>query len=134
MAYPLYTFWIYDSLSNIQKFNLSNLIYRFINYNKISHSNLKIKCVNQKTKIAYPKIHNKFTSHTNPNISHLASYHIPDNPTRRLEIKWCRGLINKNVSLISKEGIAPLETFLYCVIVHVMFQITFIIITWYASL
>lgn len=58
------------------------------------HTTLKIKTVHEKPVTFYKKFHSRFSSHPNPLISNLATFTIPDDPSRRLKRKLCRDLLN----------------------------------------
>jgi len=105
LIFPLWYYgiqiWGNAAPSNIQKIqSFQSICLRTITKspwfvsNKTLHSDLRINYVNQVTKTAYQKLHKKFSSHSNPNISFLASLHIPDNPPRRLKRKWVRDLLH----------------------------------------
>ena len=105
LIFPLWYYgiqiWGNSAPSNIQKIqSFQSICLRTITKspwfvsNKTLHSDLRINYVNQVTKTAYQKLHKKFSSHSNPNISSLASLHIPDNPPRRLKRKWARDLLH----------------------------------------
>jgi len=105
LIFPLWYYgiqiWGNAAQSNIQKIqSFQSICLRTITKspwyvsNKTLHSDLRINYVKQVTKTAYQKLHKKFSSHRNPNISYLASQHIPDNPPRRLKRKWVRDLLH----------------------------------------
>jgi hypothetical protein len=61
--------------------------------NQTIHSDLKVPYVLDHAIEKYKSFHKKLTSHPNPLAQNLLSLHIPGNPTRRLNRRWPRDLL-----------------------------------------
>ena len=61
--------------------------------NKLIHKDLNIPFVADLTQNRYASFYSKLLNHPNPLILNLSSLTIPDNPPRRLKIRWQRDLL-----------------------------------------